>query len=223
MIDAGASLMPIFATPFASLALDVPAQLNLELAQLFEQRATPANRDTRNPHNALHFRSRDNLLEWPDAPVQALRRNLLGSIAAIVAALNRYSESEFDELQMQARSWFSLLRPDGAIAAENYIGTSWCAVYCVAAPEFLPERKDSGVLRLYESRLATSFIDASNWYLRNPYALAHHSWRPFPGGLAVFPANVLHEVALLRATGSMVLVTTRVRFAGPGQEGLPSW
>lgn len=221
--DAGASLMPIFATPFASMTLDVPQRLNDELAQLFEQRATPQNRDPQSPPNTLLFRSRDNLLEWPDAPVQELRRHLLTSIASIVAALNIYSEAEFEELQMQARSWYSLLRPDGAISAANFFGTSWCAIYCVAAPELLPGRQHSGVLRLYETRLGTAFMDASNWRLRSPFGPAHHTWRPFAGGLALFPATVLHEIALLKATSTLTLVTTRVRFAAPTQESLPQW
>lgn len=223
MNNPDASLMTIFATPFGGMNLDVSAATNTELLALFEERATPQHHDPRLAADALCFRSRDDLLDWPDAPIQQIKRHILGGLVGIVAAANLYTESQFDELQMQARAWFSLIRPDGSIPVTSYVGTSWCAIYCVAAPALLPGRNDNGLLRLYESRLATSFIDASTWRLRAPFAHGHFNWRPVAGNLAVFPATIPHEIGLLRAESSLALITVRARFATPGQQGMPAW
>jgi len=100
---------------------------------------------------------------------------------------------------------------------------SWCAIYCVAAPPAPPGRADSGVLRLYESRLGGMFADATTWALRPPFAGGHHLWRPRPGSMALFPAHLAHEVALNRSGGDLVLVRVRIRFANPGQQEAPPW
>ncbi|MGB8327773.1 MAG: hypothetical protein WCE48_09375 [Steroidobacteraceae bacterium] len=219
----GTSLMVIFATPFASVQLSVSEELNSQLQRLLETRATDEYRAAGVRGNPLYFRSREDLLEWPDAPVQSLKQQMLGAVAAIVAATNMYSEKEFGDLRMQARGWFSLVRPNGCIPAASYPQTSWCAIYCVAAPEPAPDRADSAMLRLYETRLANAFTDASTWRMRPPFAYGHHTWRPTRGYMAVFPAAVAHEIALLRGAGSLLLVTLRVRFATPFQASMPSW
>ena len=207
--------MPIFATPFASLALDLPDGLNAELLRLFEARSTAAFRDPRVPPNPLSFVSRDDLLDWPEAPVQRLRQELLGGVAATVAAVSPQTEAEFEALHLQARGWFTLVHPNGSIPAATHPMTAWCAVYCVAAPAQAGERYDGGALRLYETRLHTSFLDATTWNLRAPFGPGHHIWRPKPGHLAVFPASHPHEIALNRGTSVIALVMATVQFAAP--------
>jgi hypothetical protein len=59
--------------------------------------------------------------------------------------------------------------------------------------------------------------------MRKPYTPGHFTWRPVPGQLAVFPASLTHEIALLRSDAPLVLVTVRVRFVAPGQQGLSRW
>jgi hypothetical protein len=66
------------------------------------------------------------------------------------------------------------------------------------------------------------FMDAANSRLHAPFSGTHHLWRPVPGQLAVFPAGILHAVALNRASGDLTLVMVRVRFAHPGSV-LPPW
>jgi hypothetical protein len=84
-------------------------------------------------------------------------------------------------------------------------------------------RQDSGVLRLYEGRLGTMFADATTSSMHTLYATGHCTWRPVPGSVAVFPAWLRHEIALLRAQGELILLTLRVRFVAPGQEGQANW
>jgi len=67
------------------------------------------------------------------------------------------------------------------------------------------------------------FQDVSQSAMRLPYLSGHCTWRPVPGEMAVYPAAVIHEIALLRARGRLVIVTARVRFVGSEQAWMPPW
>lgn len=218
-----ATLMPIFATPFAEVALPVGSALNASLAALLAARATEEHRDSAARHDPLCYLSREDLFERQDEPVAALRNELLAGLCPAVLAATLHTEAEFDQLGVQARARFALIRPDGCLPAQTLPLASWCAIYCVAAPPAPAGRADSGVLRLYESRLGAMFADATTWRMRAPFAGGHHLWRPRPGSMAVFPAHLAHEVALNRTAGDLVLVIARVRFASPGQQASPPW
>jgi hypothetical protein len=218
-----ATLMPIFATPFAEVALPVGSAFNESLAALIMARATEERRDSGARRDPLCYLSREELFEWQDEPVASLRGELLAGLCPAVLAATLHSEAEFDQLGVQARARFAIIRPDGCLPAQSLALASWCAVYCVAAPATPAGRADSGVLRLYESRLGSMFADATTWRLRPPFAGGHHLWRPRPGSMAVFPAHLAHEVALNRSDRDLVLVIARIRFANPGQQAAPPW
>jgi len=222
MTTSTTTLVPIFAAPFGSVSLSESAELNPALVSLFSLRATEAHRDPAMGADPLCFRSREDLFEWDNEAVARLKREMLGGLCAVVMAANLYTEAEFDALGVQARARFSIVHRDGCIAASNLPLASWCALYCVAAPAPPPARADSGAVRLYEARMGGMFLDASNWRLRPPFSPGHHLWRPVAGQMAVFPASMLHEVALNRADGDLMLVAARVRFASPGME-VPPW
>ena len=223
MTTPSTTLVPIFATPFASVSLAGSADLNPALLSLFGLRAAENFRDPALPGDPFCFRSREDLFEWDHEAVAQLKGEMLGGLCTAVMAANLYSEAEFDALRVQARARFIIVRPDGCIPAASVPLASWHALYCVGAPALTPARPDSGVLRLYEARLATMFTDAANWRLRPPFSSGHYTWRPVPGQMAAFPAWIPHEVALNRTSGELVLVAARVRFAAPGQEAMPPW
>jgi hypothetical protein len=217
------SITPIFATPFAVVPTGIPPDLNTALASLFLSRATEDYRDASAPREARCFRSREELFEWPDEPVAQLRRHMLRGICSAVMGVSHHTAAEFNALGLQARARFFIVHADGAIAASSAPMASWYALYCVAAPAPAAARADSGVLRVYAVRAANMFLDAANYQLRAPFAATHHIWRPVPGQMAAFPASILHEVALNRSDGSLVLVGVRVRFAHSKQAALPPW
>lgn len=217
------TLMPIFATPFAAVPLGGAVELNPALAALFAERATDAHRDPSAPRDPRCFRSRDDLFEWPHEVVARLRAEMLSGLCDAVLAANLYSETEFDSLGMQARARFVIVRPDGCLPAATAPMASWYAVYCVSAPPPASARIDSGSLRLYAIRQATMFMDAANWRMRPPFGAGHHIWAPVAGQMAVFPAWVLHEIALNRTPGDLILVLARARFAHGGQTAMPPW
>jgi hypothetical protein len=215
-------VVPVFATPFGVVTLPEAAALNPALAALLSERAPPQWRAGRGP-GALTFRSREDLGEWPEEPVRRLMREMLRGVSAVAASISELAETDFAALGMEARAWFTLVRPEGCVPAKSYPNSSWLAVYCVGAPEPASIRVDSGVLRLYESRLGTMFQDPAQSALRLPYRSGHCTWRPTPGEMAVFPAGLTHEIALVRASGTLILVSARMRFVGSGGAWMPPW
>ena len=215
-------VVPIFATPFGLATVPDAAELNPAAAQLFAERALPERADPASRPPQM-FRSREDLLQWADEPLRRLTAGIIGAALSVVHSLNELTDEQFAAFQLQARAWFTIVRPDGNVPSGNYPNAAWCAVYCVAAPEPSPSRHDSGLLRLHESFRATMFSDATNTVLRAPFQSGHSTWQPVPGQLAVFPASITHEIALHRGEGESVLVTALLRFLAPGQTGMPWW
>lgn len=214
------TVMPIFATPLGIATIADAEPLNSELKPLFAQRAAADAAAVRNP---LRYVGRDDLLEWPEPPVRRLAQQLIGAVYSLVGNTSDLSEAQLRALKLEARAWFTVIRANGAMPATNLPMTAWCAIYCVAAPAAVETRADSGVVRLYESRLASAFQDASTAALRIPFSAAHYSWRPVPGQLLIFPGSLTQEVALLKAPEELILVSARLRFVGAGQEGHARW
>jgi hypothetical protein len=214
------TVVPILAAPFGVVPLPAAQLLNPALAELFTSRMHEGGELPR--PNPFCYRSRDDLLEWPEEPVRRLTQEILGGVYAVVNAVNDFSEGQLRSFELQARGWFSVVQADGAIPATNYPLAAWCAIYCVAAPEPSATRQDSGILRLYESRFGM-FADATTAAMRLPYKPGHCGVRPVPGQLAVFPASLTHEIALSRSLQPLILVTVCVRFLGPGQQGVSRW
>jgi len=214
-------VVPILAAPFGVVPLEGAEALNPALCALFaaRMRADVAP----GPRSPLCYRSRDDLLDWPDATVRQLTRSLLQGVSSVVKAVNDFSPEKLSSFTMQARGWFTVVLPDGRVPACNYPLTAWCGVYCVEAPEISATRADSGVLRIYEARLDTMFADATTAAMRLPFRPGHYGWRPVPGQMAVFPASLTHEIAMLRTSGQLALVTVCVRYVALGQQGAARW
>jgi hypothetical protein len=216
-------VVPIFATPFGVLRLPQAPTLNDSLAELFARRAAQEERATVGTPGRRLFVSRDDLLTWAEEPVRQALRAVLNGVSSVAASISELSAGELAALTVQARAWFTLVRPDGCVPATGYPNTSWLAVYCVTAPEPSQERADSGVLRMHESRLETSFQDPAHQSSRVPYRRGHYTWRPVPGEMAVFPGALIHEIALVRGAGTLTLLTAAVRFAGASGSWMPPW
>jgi hypothetical protein len=214
------SVVPILATPLGFATMADAEQLNPGLRALFAQRAAA---DRRHAPNPLRFSSTDDLMEWPESLARQLSDGIAGAVYSLVSSVSDLTEAQLRSCKLEMRAWFTIVRTNGSVPAANYPLSAWCAIYCVAAPPPAEDRPDSGVVRLYESRLGSAFQDATNSALRIPYSQSHYSWRPVAGSLVIFPASLTHEVALLRAAGELVLVTARCRFIAPGQQGFSRW
>ncbi|MEP6546904.1 MAG: hypothetical protein ABJD53_05510 [Gammaproteobacteria bacterium] len=215
------TVVPILATPFGIVPLPEAEVLNPALLALFTSRMRVDG--AREGMNPLCYRSRDDLLAWPEEPVRKLAAEIFRGVYTVINTVNDFSEAQLRSFAPQARAWFTVVEPDGGVSAINYPLAAWCAIYCVAAPKPSATRQDSGILRLYESRLGTTFADATTSSMRLPYTPGHFGLRPVPGQLAVFPASLTHETALVRSPQQLVLVTLCVRFVAPGQQGVGRW
>jgi hypothetical protein len=214
-------VVPILATPFGVVPLpDVEAH-NPALNELFSARMRAGASAVQS--SPLCYRSPDDLFERPEQPVAQLAAAMVRGVATVVRAVNDFSEDQLRSLRPEARGWFTVVQPDGGVPAANYPLTAWCGIYCVAAPEPSSTRHDSGVLRIYESHFGPMFADATTAAMRLPFRPGHYGWRPVPGQMAVFPASLTHEIAPIRSREPLVLVTVRVRFIGPGQQGVARW
>jgi hypothetical protein len=162
-------------------------------------------------------------MDWPDVPARQVSEGIAGAVYSLVGGVSNLGEAQLRSCKFEMRAWFTIVRTNGSVPAANYPLTAWCVIYCVAAPPPVEDRPDSGVVRMYESRLGSTFQDATNSALRIPYSQSHYSWRPVAGNLVIFPGSLTHEVALLRAAGELVLVTARCRFTAPGQQGFSRW
>jgi hypothetical protein len=224
MTAAAPIVVPILALPFGVVHLPDAQAHNAALGALFAaHRSADHAARPQNPQNPLCYHSGDDLLEWPQPPIPQLAAAIFRGVYSVIDAVNEFTEPQLRSLKLEARGWFTVVEPDGCVPAASYPLTAWCAVYCVDAPEASAARPDSGILRLYEPRPGTMFADASSAVMRFPFKPGHHGWRPVPGQLAVFPASLTHEIALLRAPRPLLLVTVRVRFVAPGQQGMGRW
>lgn len=214
------SVVPILATPLGLGAISDAERLNPALSALFARRAAADHRSAPNP---LRFSSTDDLMEWPEPPARQLTQGISSAVYSLVSSVCNLNDAQLRSFKFEMRSWFTIVRTNGSVPAANYPLSAWCAIYCVAAAPQVEDRPDSGVVRLYESRLGSTFQDATNSVLRIPYSPMHYFWRPVAGNLLIFPASITHEVALLRAAGELVLVTARCRFVAPGQQGFSRW
>jgi hypothetical protein len=219
MNGAPLTVMPILATPLGIATLADAQQLNPALSEVFAQHAA-ADRTAQNP---LRYISSDDLLSWEEAPVRRLAEGIAGAVYAFVGGVSDIGEEKLRACKLEARAWFTRVRANGAVPAANHPLTAWCAIYCVAAPAPAQDRADSGVVRLYESRLGSSFQDATSAALHIPFSASHYAWRPVAGQLVIFPASITYEIALLRAAQDLLLVTARLRFIAPGQQGFSRW
>jgi hypothetical protein len=213
-------VVPILATPFGVVPLPDAQAQNPALAALFAARMRADGLAQRDP---LCYRSSDDLFEWPETAVRQLRAAMIRGVNSVVGVVNDLPDAQLTSFAVQARGWFTVVAQDGRVPATNYPLTAWCGIYCVTAPEPSATRADSGLLRLYESRLGTMFADATSAAMRMPFTPGHYGWRPVPGQMAVFPASLTHEIALVRSSGQLMLVTVRIRFVAPGQQGVARW
>ncbi len=216
-------VVPIFATPFGLAAVPGAEAFNPGLAALLKSSALPQRADSSSNRQANTFRSRPDLFEWTDEPIRKICGGLIEAVSGFARSINEFSDAQFASFRVQARAWFTIVRQDGCVPSHSHSNAAWCAVYCVQAPQPTNERFDSGVLRLHESYRATMFTDATNATAQLPYRPGHNTWRPVPGQVVIFPASLVHEIALLRGAGELILVTAIVRFLAPDQTGIPQW
>lgn len=217
------SITPILATPLGVVPLPEAARWHTAAAEaLTRHAAADAARGSLGPSPLVQVGS-DDAMAWSDEPVRALIAEILRGIGWVARNVNRFAPGEFESLALQARAAYLIVNRDGGLGARNHPMTAWTGIYCLEAPERAPDRPDSGMLRIYESRMGNMFADATTDAMVLPFLPGHCGFHLAPALLAVFPGGSTYEIAPVRGPGRLLALTVQARFVAPGQKGVTRW
>lgn len=189
---------PYFAVPVAELAFERAGQVNPTLRErLLDWERNEGKRSSVPTQVAKHavYESDFSLFYRKDPLVAELAQFCLTSVGDLVMRLNRYSAADMRDLRIYHHSWYHVTRYGGYTAAHNHPMASWSGVYCVAPGESVPDKPESGILRLYDGRANPSmYLDPGNSHLDEPYGFGTLPLQLQAGQLILFPSYLLHEV-----------------------------
>lgn len=210
------TLQPAFAVPLGQARLYPCERLNRELEQLFLARETPDYRNPMPSHTPQQetFESRFNLFRWTEGCVQELRKFVLDTVAHTVLLATSLSPAELARLKFHNHTWFHITRHAGSFVCHNHPMASWSAVYCVRAGEVRPDEPGSGLLRLFDPRMAAgAYRDPANERLHAAFGLRTLDLRLEEGEIVVFPSYLFHEVTPFYGSDTRITVATNCWFA----------
>ena len=215
MVNVPIRISPAFAVPLGEARWTDCEPLNRQLEALFLERETDEYRNPTPSHipQAEMFESRFNLFRWPEDCVQELRSFMLHCVAQTVIQASNVQPEELARLTMHNHTWYHVTRYAGSFVAHNHPLASWSAVYFVRPGERLPNRPESGILRLLDTRPgANAYLDVANRRLRAPFALEAREIRLDEGQVVVFPSYVFHEVTPFYGRDVRITVATNCWF-----------
>lgn len=193
-----AAVRSCFAVPVAEAMLPRAEQINPVLSQrLLEWEKNEGNRSSVPTQVAKHavYESDFSLFHRNDPLIADLARFCLSNIGDLVMRLNRYSATEMQNLRIYHHSWYHVTRYGGYTAAHNHPMASWSGVYCVTPGEAVPDKTESGILRLYDGRANPSmYLDPGNAHLAEPFTFGTLPLHLRAGQLVLFPSYLMHEV-----------------------------
>jgi len=210
------TLQPAFAVPLGQARLSPCERLNRELTELFLARESADYRNPMPTHTpqAEMFESRFNLFLWPEACVQELRKFMLDTVAQTVLQATSLSPAELARLKFHNHTWFHVTRTAGSFVCHNHPMASWSAVYCVRAGERPAEEPGSGLLRLFDPRMAAgAYQDPANARLHAAFGLRSLDLNLEEGQIIVFPSYIFHEVTPFYGSDTRITVATNCWFS----------
>lgn len=217
------TIVPIFATPLGVVPLPEAKKWNAAVAQIVTRHAAAdAARGLPGSGPPVQV-GRDDAMSWTDEPVRMLMAEVLRGIAWAARSVNRFPPGEFESFTLQARATYVIVHQDGGLGARNHPMSAWTGIYCLEAPAPSGERADSGLLRIYESRMGNMFADATTDNMVPPFRPGHYGYHLAPGVLVVFPGGAMYEIAPVRGAGRLLTLTVQARFVAPGQKGVSRW
>jgi len=217
------TITPIHATPLGVVPLPEAARWNTAAAEVVTRRAAVDAAIAIPRSSPFTQVGTDDAMAWNDEPVRALIAEVLRGVAWVARTVNRFPRGEFESFALQARVMYVIVSRDGGLGARNHPMSAWTGIYCLEAPEPAADRPDSGLLRIYESRMRNMFADATTDTMVLPFRPGHYGYQLAPGVLAVFPGGEMYEIAPVRGAGRLLALTVQARFVAPGQKGASRW
>ncbi len=199
MSGSDAEIVSWFATPIVSTSLPDWERLNRELVPLFLDKERAGDQFRHEMHIPTQigpvFESRFDLFEWPDAPIQALAREVHNVLFHLVARMNEYGDQEMARLTFYYDSWFHVTRAGGYQSIHYHPRASWSGIYAVQPGDPVDARPESGQVKFYDPRGAVFMhVDPGNERLGPQYTATPVYLQHRPGQLVIFPSWLMHEV-----------------------------
>jgi len=215
-------VVPFFAVPFGMAKLEQCESLNVQLRELFLQRAAAGERYT-NPRpltqrNTQVFESEFQLFRSPERCVQQLKEFCWQQMMGMIGELNGYDRATLGRMLISSDSWFHITRRGGFFALHNHPNAAWSGVYCVDPGQHDPDKRESGLLSFVNPAIMSAMhIDAANAHLRGAFAYSMQQLRLEAGQLVLFPSWVLHDVKPFEGAGERITVAFNCWFQLQGE------
>ncbi|KAF1690833.1 putative 2OG-Fe(II) oxygenase [Pseudoxanthomonas taiwanensis] len=220
--DIRATIHPLYAVPLMEAHLPGAERINRELAGLFlaleaegDRHRDPIQRDTQ---YGL-FESNFHLHRRTEPAVQELFAFIRQALYTLIQGLNRYSDAQMANLELDMHSWFHVTRTHGFQGLHDHPNASWSAIYCVDPGD--PGPAYSGAVRFHDPRAAASMHrDPGNENMQVPYRLGSWQLNHKAGQLIAFPSYLLHEVFPYAGQRPRIIVALNAwcRWKTPGPE-----
>ena len=201
----------LFAVPFADIHMPDHESLTQELTQLFLKKEAQGdafrNDVRRDTQQGSLFESKFDLFYWEEPAAKKLAHFCHSAVVSVVKGTSDYTQGEIEALKFDYHAWFHITREGGYQALHNHSNASWSGIFCVDPGDQVPERPDSGAVRIYDPRgNASYYLDAGNSRLKMPanhgsYQVTHEA-----GKLVLFPSYLFHEVFPYQGTKPRIVV-----------------
>lgn len=207
-LDLSAATQLAFATPVVGYRWPEAEALNAALREaiLRTERERPGMDRRSNVggwHSGLDF------LDWPEAPVQELKRR----IAQMARALLDGSAPEPAARAFRLDAWANVLREGDYHGPHNHPNAVWSGVYYVEAGEAPASRAYAGELELLDPRVGANMAPFAGDAFERRVRI-----RPAAGLMVCFPAWLRHMTHPHIGPGPRISVAFNVQW-GPAQGG----
>ena len=201
-LDLAPATQLAFATPVVGYRWPAAEALNAGLREtiLRAERERPALGQRSNVggwHSAL------DLLDWPEPPVQELRRR----IERMARALIDGSAPEPDSRIFRLDAWANVLRRGDYHGPHNHPNAVWSGVYYVDAGEAAPDRPHSGELELLDPRTGANMAPFAGEAFDRRVRI-----RAAAGLMVCFPAWLRHFTHPYSGRGERIAVAFNVQW-----------
>lgn len=213
--QADQDLVMAFPTPIFKARMPGAEQVNPGLRSLILQRETEDPGLVRS--NVAGWHSREDLLNWPGAEINALKGWITGGV-------QRLTEVTFGEearglrFDLDGEAWANVLRDRGYNKLHGHAGCSWSGVYYVSVGERDATVPGNGVIEFLDPRFGIEATELPGDPFGGTYGI-----EPEPGLLLIFPGWLYHFVNPFYGSGERITVAfnIRVRKAGGGATAAP--
>jgi uncharacterized protein (TIGR02466 family) len=150
------------------------------------------------------WRSKDDLLQWPNPEIQHLMHRVNGAVSFL--SNSRPIRKAQPPKNMEMFAWANINRNGEYNAAHIHPGYHWGAVYYVATGKPDPSLEKNGILEFQDPRPAAGMGPVPGYEFGHKFSV-----QPKPGMLVVFPAWMTHSVNPFFGEGERISIAFNIR------------